>query len=83
VTRRPSLASEGRDRNEVSDIMIQVVKKMRIPVTILHVTSMSAFRSDGHVGRWSDNPSVPDCSHWCLPGVPETWNQLLFSFLLP
>lgn len=60
----------------------RVVKNMSVPVTVLHVTHMSAYRSDGHVGTWSDNPSVPDCSHWCLPGVPDMWNEILFSYLL-
>ncbi|XP_040995920.1 protein trichome berefringence-like 7 [Juglans microcarpa x Juglans regia] len=83
VTARPSSDTNGREKNEISDIIVEVVKKMRIPVTLLHVRKMSSFRGDGHVGRWSDNPSKPDCSHWCLPGVPETWNELLFSFLLP
>ncbi|KAG6505065.1 hypothetical protein ZIOFF_037413 [Zingiber officinale] len=23
-----------------------------------------------------------DCSHWCLPGLPDTWNELLFASLL-
>lgn len=82
VTRRPSLKTHGRDRSPISDIIIKVVKKMRVPATVLHVTPMGAFRSDGHVGTWSDNPSVPDCSHWCLPGVPDTWNEILFSYLL-
>ena len=22
-------------------------------------------------------PGVRDCSHWCLPGVPDVWNQFL------
>ncbi|KAM2576626.1 hypothetical protein TB2_002376 [Malus domestica] len=44
---------------------------MKVPVTILHVTPMISFRSDGHVGTRSNNPSVPDCIHWCLPGVPD------------
>ncbi|KAK8651154.1 hypothetical protein V6N13_140767 [Hibiscus sabdariffa] len=22
-----------------------------------------------------------DCIHWCLPGVPDTWNQLLLALL--
>ncbi|KAJ0095966.1 hypothetical protein Patl1_16092 [Pistacia atlantica] len=25
---------------------------------------------------------VQDCSHWCLPGVPDTWNELLYASLL-
>lgn len=21
-------------------------------------------------------------SHWCLPGVPDTWNEIMFSILM-
>lgn len=55
---------------------------MTVPVTVLHVTSMSAFRTDAHVGTWSDNVSLSDCSHWCLPGVPDVWNEIVLSYLL-
>ncbi|KAL2930343.1 Protein trichome birefringence-like 36, partial [Bienertia sinuspersici] len=24
---------------------------------------------------------LADCSHWCLPGLPDTWNRLLYSSL--
>ncbi|KAL2898366.1 Protein trichome birefringence-like 2 [Bienertia sinuspersici] len=23
-----------------------------------------------------------DCNHWCIAGVPDTWNQLLYTTLL-
>nr|XP_021842522.1 protein trichome birefringence-like 4 isoform X2 [Spinacia oleracea] len=26
-------------------------------------------------------PITPDCGHWCLPGVPDTWNRLLYASL--
>ncbi|KAL6214015.1 hypothetical protein ACLB2K_013453 [Fragaria x ananassa] len=83
VGQRPWLRSWGMDRSPVSDTIIKVVNKMAVPVTIMHVTPMGSFRSDGHVGLWSDNPSVPDCSHWCLPGVPDMWNEILLSYMLP
>lgn len=83
VTQHPLSSSKGRDQSSISNIIIKIVRKMTVPVTVLHVTPMVAFRSDGHVGTWSDNPSVPDCSHWCLPGVPDMWNEILFSYLLP
>ncbi|KAM5562447.1 protein trichome berefringence-like 7 [Rosa sericea] len=83
VGQRPWLNSWGMDQSPVSDTIIKVVREMAVPVTIMHVTPMGAFRSDGHVGIWSDNPSVPDCSHWCLPGVPDMWNEILLSYLLP
>ncbi|GFQ02382.1 protein trichome berefringence-like 7 [Phtheirospermum japonicum] len=82
VTTWPSLGTKGRQRNSISDAIINAVKNASTNVNLLHVTPMTAFRSDAHVGSWSDNPSVPDCSHWCLPGVPDVWNELLFSFLL-
>ncbi|KAK4406930.1 protein trichome birefringence-like 6 [Sesamum angolense] len=44
----------------------------------------SHFRPDAHpsiYGRKSVNPGVEDCSHWCLPGVPDTWNELLYYYL--
>lgn len=83
MARRPWKRTNGRDKSPISDMINRVVKKMTVPVTVLHVTPMGAYRSDGHVGTWSDKPSVPDCSHWCLPGVPDMWNEILFSYLLP
>ena len=82
VTRRPLSKTKGRDRSPFSNMVLNVVKNLSIPVTVLHVTPMGSFRSDAHVGTWSDNPLVPDCSHWCLPGVPDMWNEILFSYLL-
>ncbi|XP_065876080.1 protein trichome berefringence-like 7 [Euphorbia lathyris] len=81
VTRHPMSETGGRDRNLFSDTVLEVVKNMKVPVTALQITSMSAFRSDAHVGMWNDNLPVPDCSHWCLPGVPDMWNEILLSFL--
>ncbi|PKI57481.1 hypothetical protein CRG98_022132 [Punica granatum] len=82
VTRRPSTKTNKKDRSWISEAIIKVVKKMTVRMTVLHVTRMGAYRSDAHVGTWSDNPSVPDCSHWCLPGVPDAWNEILISYLL-
>ncbi|XP_030523593.1 protein trichome berefringence-like 7 [Rhodamnia argentea] len=82
VTRRPSSKTHGRDKSSISDTIMKVAKQMAFPVRVLHVTPMGAFRSDAHVGPWSNNPSVPDCSHWCLPGVPDMWNEILFSYML-
>lgn len=81
VTKYPVSETKGRDHSIFSDTMLEVVKNMTIPVNVLHITSMSAFRKDAHVGNWSDNPSVPDCSHWCLPGVPDVWNEIVLSYL--
>lgn len=82
MTRNPLSKPKGRDRSPFSDIIMKVVENMAVPATVLHVTPMVAFRSDAHVGTNSDTPLVPDCSHWCLPGVPDMWNEILLSYLL-
>ncbi|XP_052155183.1 protein trichome berefringence-like 7 [Oryza glaberrima] len=82
VTEQPSSEAKGNDKSEFGTILADVVANMKAPVTLLNVTLMGAFRSDAHVGTWSYPPTVLDCSHWCLPGVPDAWNELVFSYLL-
>ncbi|KAM3273750.1 hypothetical protein ACQJBY_043134 [Aegilops geniculata] len=56
-------------------------------LAILNVTQMTAQRKDGHLSVYlSPSGPVPlhrqDCSHWCLPGVPDTWNELLHAVFM-
>lgn len=58
-------------------------------VIILNITHMTARRKDGHSSLYYLDPSVgpapphrQDCSHWCLPGVPDAWNELLYAIFL-
>lgn len=68
-------------------IVEEVIRQTKMPVTILNVTSLSGYRIDGHPSIYGRKPekgyssNVEDCSHWCLPGVPDTWNELLFFHL--
>ncbi|KAJ8528029.1 hypothetical protein K7X08_015480 [Anisodus acutangulus] len=50
-------------------------------VKLLDITALSQLRDEGHVSRYSikATPGVQDCLHWCLPGVPDTWNEILFA----
>ncbi|KAL6542650.1 Protein trichome berefringence-like 7 [Orobanche minor] len=82
VTRLPLSEVAGNDFSSFSDTVYEVVNSMVVPVTVVHITSLSAFRSDAHVGTWSDRPSLSDCSHWCLPGLPDIWNEIVLSYLL-
>ena len=61
---------------------------MRFQVHLQDVTTMTAFRRDGHPSVYRKPISVEksqkpgaglssDCSHWCLPGVPDIWNEML------
>ncbi|XP_010267993.1 PREDICTED: protein trichome birefringence-like 6 isoform X2 [Nelumbo nucifera] len=77
----------GTDYPEKNVIAEEVIKQMKTPVTLLNVTSLSEYRIDGHPSVYGRKPrkgtssSIQDCSHWCLPGVPDTWNELLYYYL--
>ncbi|XP_006658908.2 protein trichome birefringence-like 10 [Oryza brachyantha] len=56
---------------------------------VLNITLMAAQRRDGHpsvynVAAAARTPAAQraDCSHWCLPGVPDAWNELLYALIL-
>ncbi|PON37648.1 Trichome birefringence-like family [Parasponia andersonii] len=68
-----------------------VLKRMRFPVYLQDVTTLSAFRRDGHPSIYRRamgqeekqhlKDFSSDCSHWCLPGVPDIWNEMLSALL--
>ncbi|KAG6744007.1 hypothetical protein POTOM_052711 [Populus tomentosa] len=72
-----------------NQIISTVIKEMDYgdrKVRFLNVTHLSQFRYDGHPSRHRE-PGTPvdapqDCSHWCLPGIPDTWNEILYANLL-
>lgn len=53
-------------------------------VRLLDITALSQLRDEGHISRYSlkSSESRHDCLHWCLPGVPDTWNEILYAQLL-
>ncbi|CAI0416032.1 unnamed protein product [Linum tenue] len=73
----------------------RVLASMRTPVNLLNITALSERRKDGHpsvygtyggqvlTSEQKTNPAAyADCLHWCLPGVPDTWNELLYNRIL-
>lgn len=82
----------GSDKRIMS-VVAKVVKKMKVPVTFINVTQISEYRIDGHSSVYTENggkllseeertnPQNADCIHWCLPGVPDTWNQIFLAML--
>ncbi|KAG8366092.1 hypothetical protein BUALT_Bualt17G0040000 [Buddleja alternifolia] len=66
-----------------------VLKDMETPVTYLNISRLTDYRKDGHPSIYrpdyqaaQQEVHAQDCSHWCLPGVPDTWNELLYVSLL-
>lgn len=52
-------------------------------IKFLDITALSRLRDEGHISRYSIRATrgVQDCLHWCLPGVPDTWNEILAAQL--
>ncbi|KAF3329660.1 protein trichome birefringence-like 5 [Carex littledalei] len=72
-------------------IVQEAIHKMRFPVILLNVTKLTNYRKDGHPsiygkllknGQKKVSRKKQDCSHWCLPGVPDTWNELIYATLV-
>jgi hypothetical protein len=78
------------------DLVVKVASAMaKVPVTVINITRMSDYRKDAHTGLYSirqgklltpeqkgDPEKFADCIHWCLPGVPDVWNQILYTRIL-
>ncbi|KAI5386797.1 protein trichome birefringence-like 38 [Lathyrus oleraceus] len=63
-----------------TDVVNKVLKNMKKQVSLLDITLLSQLRKDAHPSVYTENHRS-DCSHWCLPGLPDTWNILLNAAL--
>ncbi|PON92212.1 Protein trichome birefringence-like [Trema orientale] len=83
----------GSDKR-IMKVVSDVVGRMKVPVSVINVTQISEYRVDAHSSVYTetggkllteDQKADPlhhaDCIHWCLPGVPDTWNQILLAHL--
>ncbi|GFP79161.1 protein trichome birefringence-like 39 [Phtheirospermum japonicum] len=61
-------------------VVNKVLSRIKKPVYLLDITLLSQYRKDGHPTYYSRHNGL-DCSHWCLPGLPDTWNILLYTAL--
>ncbi|XP_022740779.1 protein trichome birefringence-like 42 [Durio zibethinus] len=79
----------------LKEIVEKTLQGMRTPVKYLNITKLSEYRSDAHSSIYGTKQGklliatkqkppamVADCSHWCLPGVPDTWNHLLYASMV-
>ncbi|KAJ0909453.1 putative PMR5 domain, PC-Esterase [Helianthus annuus] len=72
-----------------------VIQSMKLPVHFLNITSLSEYRKDAHTSVYTirqgkmltdeqkaDPNTYADCIHWCLPGLPDTWNEFLYTRII-
>ncbi|KAF8405667.1 hypothetical protein HHK36_007744 [Tetracentron sinense] len=69
-------------QDESSDPVVEGAVK-GTGVKILDITAISQLRDEGHISRYSIKAmeGAQDCLHWCLPGIPDTWNELFLAQL--
>ncbi|CAL5056044.1 unnamed protein product [Urochloa decumbens] len=73
-------------------ILEEVLHGMKTPVVYLNITRMTDYRKEAHPSVYRKqklteeerkSPELyQDCSHWCLPGVPDSWNELIYAQIL-
>lgn len=95
--KRPLTEEEARNEwqtpwmNEiVKESFMANIKKKLDAVTYLDITTATNYRPDGHgaLYTWDTKKfglkprNRQDCSHFCLPGVPDTWSQFVLASLL-
>ena len=83
----------GSASKSMMQVLKEVFSKSKVPISLLNITQLSEYRKDAHTSiykkQWSPltpeqlaNPkSYADCTHWCLPGLQDTWNELLYAKL--
>ncbi|KAL5540563.1 hypothetical protein UlMin_045256 [Ulmus minor] len=72
-----------------------ITKSMKVPVHFINITALSEYRKDAHTSVYtirqgkmltpeqqSDPATYADCIHWCLPGLPDTWNEFLYARII-
>lgn len=72
----------------MTKVQESVISEMKSPVFYLNITKMTDYRKDGHPSIFRQPVSqrrpgmFQDCSHWRLPGVPDSRNELLYATMI-
>ncbi|KGN47947.1 protein trichome birefringence-like 42 [Cucumis sativus] len=79
----------------LTEVFERTMKRMKTPVKYLNITKLSQYRRDAHPSIYAKKQGklwvatkqrkeeiIADCSHWCLPGLPDTWNRLLYATIV-
>ncbi|KAL9233806.1 hypothetical protein vseg_008755 [Gypsophila vaccaria] len=61
----------------VKDVISTIKTKQ---VYLLDITTLSQLRKDAHPSTYNGIGGM-DCTHWCIAGLPDTWNQILYTIL--
>ncbi|PWA41015.1 PMR5 N-terminal domain, PC-Esterase [Artemisia annua] len=87
--------ARGTDTNlmRTAQSVVQDLGNKGLNIELLNITQLSQYRKDGHPTiykrHWVPPTEVElahpvwfaDCLHWCLPGVPDVWNEILYAYI--
>ncbi|GMH04194.1 hypothetical protein Nepgr_006033 [Nepenthes gracilis] len=84
----------GTDRR-LFNVASNVTRFMKVPIYFIDITALSEYRKDAHTSVYTirqgklltpeqkaDPVNYADCIHWCLPGLPDTWNEFLYTRII-
>ncbi|GKV28273.1 hypothetical protein SLEP1_g37351 [Rubroshorea leprosula] len=84
----------GTDKR-LFEVAENVTQSTKVPVHLINITALSEYRKDAHTSVYTlrqgklltpeqqaDPATFADCIHWCLPGLPDTWNELLYAHII-
>lgn len=80
--RNNGVNKEARRINQIIKNELQTTE-----IKLLDLTHLSEYRADAHPAIWLGKQDAvaiwgQDCMHWCLPGVPDTWVDILAELIL-
>ncbi|KAF8402626.1 hypothetical protein HHK36_010715 [Tetracentron sinense] len=81
--------------HRIFGVASKVMQSMKVPVYYLNITTLSEYRKDAHTSLYitrlgkpltpqqkADPAKFADCIHWCLPGLPDIWNEFLYTRII-
>lgn len=67
----------------VQAVVRGVLDAMTAPVSLLDITALSQLRIDAHPSVYGGpGRDGMDCTHWCIAGLPDAWNHIMYTMLL-
>ncbi|KAM0827650.1 hypothetical protein ACQ4PT_068063 [Festuca glaucescens] len=83
-TRPLQVATDGDEAAFPEQVVVRgMIASMSTPVSLLDVTALSQLRIDAHPSVYGGpGRDGMDCTHWCIAGLPDAWNHILYAMLL-
>lgn len=78
----------GGVNKEAREVNLRIKRALaNTDIKYLDLTHLSEFRADAHPAIWLGKKGAvaiwgQDCMHWCLPGLPDTWVDILSALIL-